>query len=1431
MTDKPKNTARARILICEHQTPLAEDLAQTLRNLGYDVAEMVTTGEEAVRAAEDAKPDLILMDIKLQGEIDGIEAIEQIRSRCGIPVVYVIEYAEKGVLERALMTEPYGYLSKPVGLPELQSTVKAALYKHEADRKARQTTDLLAAINQGQSQFIAGDDPQHVYDGLLRALLSLTESEYGFIDEIFHAEEGAPYRVTHAITNIAWNEETQRFYEAHKDKGFTFYNHNNLSGETMLTGKPVISNDPSNDPRSGGLPEGHPRLDSFLGLPLYTRHGLIGTVGLANRPSGYDEKIVKFLEPYMSTCANIIEAHRNEKGRKKAEEELKEAKDFLDRIINSIADPMFVKNEKHEWVLLNEAYCNFMGYSHEELVGKSDYDFFPRSEADMFWEKDEIVFRTGQDVNTEKFTDLSGVTHTIITKKSLYVDPTGKRFIVAVIRDITESERAETKRLKSLERQERLNRLQQALLAPGELAQKLKMITDGVVDIFGADFCRIWRIGPGDLCEHGCVHAAVTEEPDVCKYRDKCLQLMVSSGRYTHTDGLMHRRVPFGAYMIGRVASEQEHRFLTNEAVLDQGVNDHDWARELGLVSFAGYQLRPPNGETLGVLALFSKHAITQEEDAQLDALSSTTAQVLHAAEGEERLKESEKRFKTMFNQAPMGIALIDSLTGRLYEVNPMFAKIAGRTVEQMENIDWMSITHPDDVREDLDNMALLNAGKISGFQMQKRYLHSDGTAVWINMTIAPLRAGDRTRPRHLAMIEDITERKMSENLIRIRLNLMEYSATHSLDELLQKTLDEAANLTNSLIGFYHFVESDQETLSLQAWSTRTAKEFCKAEGKALHYRTDQAGVWVDCVQERKPVIHNDYSSLPHRKGTPEGHVALIRELVVPIMRSGQIVAIVGIGNKPTDYTEKDVEVVSYLGDVAWVITERKRAEKALKERDIQYRTLFEESIDGVYSVLKDGAITDANLSFCELFGYTKEEMIGKNIGELYLDPADRPRFQKEIDKEGFVKDYEMTLRKRDGIETDCLISSSVHFGKDGGIAGYRGIVRDLTAHKALQKQLQQAQKMEAVGTLAGGIAHDFNNLLQVVLGYSELVLADENLPEGLRDDLGRVLLAGKNGADLVRRLLTFSRKTETKPLNLDLNQRIGQTQKFLERTIPKMIDIQAILADDLARIYADPTQMDQVLMNLAVNARDAMPEGGKLVIETVNVVIDEDYATSHLETKPGRYVLLCVSDTGSGMDKETLEHIFEPFYTTKGQGQGTGLGLAMVFGIVKQHQGFINCYSEVGRGTTFKIYLPAVIAENKSDEPVVTAMPRGGTETILLIDDEEFLRDLGKRILGRSGYTVLTAASGKEALNLYEREKGKISLVLLDLNMPEMGGKECLEELLRINPGVKTLIASGFAANGQTKEAMATGARGLVAKPYDIRQMLQSVREVLDSK
>ena len=315
----------------------------------------------------------------------------------------------------------------------------------------------------------------------------------------------------------------------------------------------------------------------------------------------------------------------------------------------------------------------------------------------------------------------------------------------------------------------------------------------------------------------------------------------------------------------------------------------------------------------------------------------------------------------------------------------------------------------------------------------------------------------------------------------------------------------------------------------------------------------------------------------------------------------------------------------------------------------------------------------------------------------------------------------------------------------------------------------------------------------------------------------------------MVKGLLAFSRKGEINPKPLNLNQVIRQAEAILARTIPKTIKVDLMLQERLSAVTADPVQIEQILLNLAVNARDAMPRGGRLTFETSNVSLDETYSKEHLGAEPGDYVLLTVSDTGEGMTKQTLEHIFEPFFSTKPTGAGTGLGLAMVYGIVKQHSGHITCYSEPGVGTTFKLYFPVI--EMKDETRVRAEVVRfpGGTETVLLVDDEDLVRELAKRILSRAGYTVLAATNGREALQVYEKDVKRISLVLLDLIMPEMDGKQCLKELLKLDPGARVLVASGYSADGPTKEALESGARWFVSKPYDMGQLLQTVRRVLD--
>jgi len=510
-------------------------------------------------------------------------------------------------------------------------------------------------------------------------------------------------------------------------------------------------------------------------------------------------------------------------------------------------------------------------------------------------------------------------------------------------------------------------------------------------------------------------------------------------------------------------------------------------------------------------------------------------------------------------------------------------------------------------------------------------------------------------------------------------------------------------------------------------------------------------------------------------------------------------------------------------------ITEHKR-EEAVR---VRLATAVEQAAEAVVITDTNANIQYVNPAFERISGYTRDVALGKNPRILKSGQHDQAFYEnlwKTLSRGETWAGRFVNKRKDGSIYHEDSTISPVR-DSSGKIVNYVAVKRDITQELQLEQQLRQAQKMEAVGTLAGGVAHDFNNLLQVVLGYSEFVLTDESLNDSARDDVKKIHQAATNGAELVRGLLTFGRKTEIQPRYLNLNHQIERVRKLLSRTIPKMIEVKTVLAPDVAAINADPSQVEQILMNLAVNARDAMPEGGTLTIETQNVEIEEDYYKAHLGAKLGRNVLLTVSDTGIGMNRETVEHIFEPFYTTKRPGEGTGLGLAIVYGIVRQHDGHIFCYSEQGIGTTFKIYIPAVTSDPGTVEIAQHAMARGGNETILIVDDEELVRGLGERLLANAGYTVLTASNGREALEVFQRDRERIALVILDLIMPEMGGRQCLEELLKLDPKAKVVVASGYSADGRSGETALIGAKGFMSKPYDMRHVLQVVRDVLDAR
>jgi PAS domain S-box-containing protein len=511
-------------------------------------------------------------------------------------------------------------------------------------------------------------------------------------------------------------------------------------------------------------------------------------------------------------------------------------------------------------------------------------------------------------------------------------------------------------------------------------------------------------------------------------------------------------------------------------------------------------------------------------------------------------------------------------------------------------------------------------------------------------------------------------------------------------------------------------------------------------------------------------------------------------------------------------------------------ITDRKQAEDSLRQRDRAIQVVSQ-GIVMADARQPEHPIIYVSAGFERLTGYSAAEVLGRNCRMLQGAETDRETVARLRDAIAAARPIEVEIvnHRKDGTPFWNALSLNPVRDEDGTLACFVGVQTDVTERKRLERDLLQAQKMEAVGRLAGGIAHDFNNHLTVITGYSEEILAHPTLEPAVRESVTAIARAGDRAAELTRQLLGFSRQTMLQPKVIDLNQAVTETGRLLQRLIGADIAFSMVLASDLARVRVDPAQLDQVLMNLTVNARDSMPQGGRLTIETANVTISEGYATTNMDCRAGPHVMLAMSDTGAGMRPEVQARIFEPFFTTKEIGKGTGLGLATVFGIVQQSQGCIHVYSEPGLGSTFKIYLPAVTQPPDAPTQIRPAPAARGQETVLLVEDDEGVRKLAQIGLGMKGYKVICARDGAEALTMAE-DAGPIDLVLTDVVMPRLGGPELVRALRARHPTLKVLFMSGYTDDSVVRHGLMDASVAFIQKPYTPRSLAAKVREVLDT-
>jgi len=848
------------------------------------------------------------------------------------------------------------------------------------------------------------------------------------------------------------------------------------------------------------------------------------------------------INPVHDTDGNVIGAMANlvdMTDRKRAEEALRVSEATYREIFNTVNDTIWIHDiDTFKFIDVNNKVTEMFGYSVRESLDLKVDDIssgvFPYTQetAVKFLRK-----AAGGEPQLFQWHTRHKDGHLFWTEVSLKRGTIADReCLIAIERDITARKRAE-------ERIEKLNNLKEDLLRSDSLHEKMKRITDGVIDIFEADFARIWLTEKGDLCESGCMHAKVSEGPHVCRDRNRCLHLVASSGRYTHLDG-DHGRVPFGCYKIGLVAAAEEPGFLTNDVTHDPRVHNHSWAKELGLVSFAGYRLLSHKEKPMGVLALFSRKTLYSIEESLLQAIAGTASEVILASRSLDALRESEEKYRLLADNITDNIWVLDLNTLKFTYVSPSVEGIMG----------------------------------YSDSEAMELYLH---------------------------------------------------------DVLTPASMELATSVLS-------------EELSIE-------------------------------------------------------------------------------GQSPDPSRSRTLEFEQYRKDGTTIWTE---------------------------------------------------------------------------------------------------VSTRFIYDNKGRPTSILGVTRDISERRRLEAQLQQANKMEAIGTLAGGIAHDFNNLLMGIQGRASLLAFELDSSDPLREHSEAIEEYVRSATDLTKQLLGLARggKYDVKPINI--SDLMIATATMFGRT-RKAIRINTKAHPTPLVVEADKRQIEQLILNLFINSWQAMPDGGEIYLESEFIHIGDADVKSH-QLKTGAYAKISVTDTGIGMNETTIQRAFDPFFTTKDKGRGTGLGLASAFGIAKNHGGMITVYSEVGHGATFNVYLPisnqTVIQEDSVDERFVK-----GSENILFVDDEEMVIDVGRAMLEKLGYHVVVSYNGKQAIEVIRQNAEKIDIVLLDLIMPEMDGGQTFDAIREINPTIPVILSSGYAINGQATEIMSRGCNGFIQKPFNISELSKKVRLILD--
>jgi|GEM_PF-326360 len=1467
------------ILIVEDEKIVALDLRSIFLRAGYAVLPDAATSTEAVTVALEKKPDVILMDIALQDGFDGIHAAQIIRQSLDVPIIFITANSDIHTLERAKATNPYGYILKPFDEHDVRTTVEMALYKHQSEQKLKDQERWLQTTLRSIGEAVIATDEK----GIVKFMNSVAEQLTGWM------ERDAIGKKLMSVFTIVQEENEGQFIDPlsiilREKKSSGPANHTMLiskngsrvhieqsvspilgeSGDVIgavLTFRDITERRKvqeqlrQSEKRFRALIE----KSSEVVCVLDSTGNVTYVTEAATRILGYrvDELVgrnaFEFVHPEeVEQCQKVFNElvafperaplvqyrvqHKNGSWvwleligtnllmepaingivinfrdvtyRKEAEEKLhhiNQRLNLISRLSSEIVGWLPLEKQVQGMIaqvqrafgvdavivrLIEEQHLKLLsavGIPAEQLV-----DTIPMNEGiaeRILQQKRSVTYKNIREsfsillerekeqpqAPSYKFTSYAGapliIGHTVVGIIGLYTQFREMEFSTTdlehlqIVANHIAVAVANNKLFQEVRQQN--TELTQRIEEQKRTEQLLRVSEERYRAFV-------------EQSSEGIYRTAFMEPIPISLPVDEQIRLMFELGYIAECNVVMAKM--YGYKEIKDVIGKK-----IRDLLVETDPHNIEYMRKFIRKGYRFSDEESHEQDKNGAMKYFLNNGMGIIENGMWLGVWGSQRDITERKMAENALRESEERYRALVEFSPNAIAV--HVKGIVQFVNQAAVRLMGATrPEDLIGKPVIDFVHPNQREVVLKRISTVYGNEAVPPQEQQ-WLRLDGTTVDVEVTAIPFVFEGETAAQVIA--RDITERKRAEDALR--------ESELRFRSLFENAKD-AVFITDTKTGIIIDANAEAEKLLKRP----------RTEIIGLHHTQIHPPEKVDEAMRifREQVLTLGDHPVEFELINSEG-MRIPVEIKASIMRlDNQRVVAQGI------YRD---------------ITDRKLAEAALRRSEEKYRSLFEESKDGIYISTYDGRFIDVNPAMVELLGYSsKEEMMSLDIKhEVYFNPADREKFLEAISNKLYVKDLELSLRRKDGSEVNVLLTSTVERSDEGTPLFYRGTVRDITERKRLEEQLIQAQKMDSIGTLAGGIAHDFNNLLAMILGTAELIQQKVSDNPIITSYIKRIIEASNRGASISRQLLLFSRPEHTELQPLLAAAVMEQLQEFLTHFLPKNISVKAEIEDKSAVIMGDDGHLHQALINLALNARDAMPNGGLLTLG-LRLVDADTVRRKFPKAVEQRYVAMSVRDTGTGIEAHIVPRIFEPFFSTKERGKGTGLGLAIVHGIVQLHHGYIDVESERGVGTQFTIYFPLLPIEVHHESPEHTVMKQHNSGTILVVDDEEILREILGESLREEGFEVFLASDGYEALSVYKEHQHKVSLVITDLGMPNMGGEQLFEKLKELNPDIKVLVSSGYLDTSSKSDLLRKGIKDVLTKPYKFDVIVETVRRVL---